>query len=107
MSAFLLHELATVTCMHAGTARPITVNPRVTVSGQVTLLLSTVHSISGCTLPPPPGANGPCVTGSWTTAATRVSSGGQPLLLFDSQSICTPSGTPLQVIQTQQRVKGT
>jgi hypothetical protein len=38
--------------------------------------------------------NGPCVTGQWLVAATRVFSNGQPLVLLDSQAICTPNGTP-------------
>jgi hypothetical protein len=37
-------------------------------------------------------------------AATRVTSNGQPLVLFDSQSVCAPTGTPLLVLSTQTRV---
>jgi hypothetical protein len=40
------------------------------------------------------------------TAATRVTLGGQPALLQDSQSLCVPTGTPLQVVVCQTRVKG-
>jgi hypothetical protein len=32
---------------------------------------------------------------------------GQPVLLQDSQSLCTPTGTPLTVMVTQVRVKAT
>jgi len=104
MPGFLLHVGATVLCQHAGQAQPTTPNPRVTVSGQPTVLVTAPYTIAGCTLPPPPAANGPCVTAQWTTAATRVTSNGQPLLLFDSQAICAPTGTPLNVIVTQTRV---
>ena len=34
MPGFLLHVGATVTCMHAGQAQPLTPNPRVMVGGQ-------------------------------------------------------------------------
>ena len=51
--------------------------------------------------------NGPCVTGQWITAATRILAGGQPVLLQDSQAICTPTGTGLQVVVTQPRVRAT
>jgi hypothetical protein len=44
------------------------------------------------------------VTAQWLTAATRVTSNGMPLLLFDSRSLCAPSATPLTVVQTQTRV---
>jgi hypothetical protein len=66
--------------------------------------MSAPYVIAGCTLPPPPGANGPCVTAQWVTGATRVTSNGVPLLLLDSQAVCAPTATPLSVVQTQARV---
>jgi hypothetical protein len=62
--------------------------------------------IAGCAMPPPIAGNGPCVTAMWLTAATRVTSMGMPVLLFDSQSVCIITGTPLKVVATQVRVKG-
>jgi hypothetical protein len=106
MPGFLLHAGAQVQCMHAGTAQPNAVNTRVLVSGQPTVVLSGPYSVAGCTLPPPPGANGPCVTAQWTTAATRITSNGQPLLLQDSQAICASSGTGVLILTTQTRAKG-
>jgi hypothetical protein len=44
------------------------------------------------------------VTAQFVTAATRVTSNGQPLLLLDSQATCVPTGTPLLVVLTQTRV---
>lgn len=107
MPGFLLHQGATVLCAHAGQAQPTAVNPRVTVSGQSTVISTAPYTIAGCTLPPPSAGNGPCVTAQWTSAATRLTSNGQALLLFDSQAICTPTGTPLQITATQTRVTGT
>jgi hypothetical protein len=103
---FLLHQGATVLCLHAGQAQPTAVNPRVKVGGQPVTTLSAPYTIAGCTLPPPIVANGPCVTAQWVTAATRVRAGGQPVLLQDSQAVCAPTGTGLQVVVTQIRVKG-
>ena len=107
MPGFLLHVGATVLCSHGGQATPATPNPRVTVSGQLTVVMSTPYMVAGCTLPPPPAANGPCVTAQWVTAAVRIKSNGLPLLLFDSQAICAPTGTPLLVTVTQTRTTGT
>lgn len=103
MPGFVLHVGASVLCSHAGQAQPTTPNPRVMVSGQPTVTIAEPWLIVGCALPPPPGANGPCVSAQFVTAATRVTSNGQPLLLFDSQAICVPTGTPLLVVASQMR----
>jgi hypothetical protein len=107
MPGFLVHFGATVLCSHAGQAQPTVVNPRVLVSGQPTVMITSPYVVAGCTLPTPPAANGPCVTAQFVTAATRVTSNGQPLLLLDSQSICAPTGTPLMIVVTQTRVTAT
>ncbi|KAA3662480.1 MAG: hypothetical protein DWQ04_13405 [Chloroflexi bacterium] len=107
MPGYILHQGATVLCLHAGQATPTAPNPRVKVSGQAVVTQAGPYSIAGCTLPPPPAANGPCVTASWTTAAARVKVGGMPVLLQDSQAVCVPTGTGLNIVVTQVRVKGT
>lgn len=106
MPGFLLHLGATVMCSHAGQATPVAPNPRVLVSGQPTVALTSMYAIAGCTLPPPSGGNGPCVTAQYVSSATRVLSNGVPLLLIDSQAICVPTGTPLIASVTQTRVSG-
>ena len=106
MPGFLLHMGATVLCAHAGQAQPTVPNPRVKVGGQQIVTLPTVYTIAGCTFPPPPAGAGPCVTAQFTMGATRVLAGSQPVLLQDSQAICTPTGTPLNIVVTQVRVKG-
>lgn len=103
MPGFLLHVGATVLCSHGGQAQPTVVNPRVLVGGQPTVAITSPYVVAGCTFPPPPAANGPCVTAQYVTSATRVTSNGQPLLLFDSQAICAPTGTPLMTVLTQVR----
>ncbi len=103
MPGFLLHVGAQVLCSHGGQATPTAPNPRVTVSGQPTVLITAPYVVAGCTLPPPPAANGPCVTAQWVTGTTRVTSNGQPLLVQSSQAIAVPTGTPLIIVATQTR----
>jgi hypothetical protein len=107
MPGFLLHLGATITCAHAGQATPVAPNPRVLVSGQPAVTLASTYVVAGCTLPPPSAANGPCVTAQYVTSALRVTASGQPVLLFDSQAICAPTGTPLIPVAAQARVIGT
>lgn len=107
MPGFLVHLGATVLCSHGGQAQPTAPNPRVLVNGQPTVTMPTPYVVAGCALPPPPAANGPCVTGQFVTGSTRVFSNGQPLLLLDSQAVCAPTGTPLMIVMTQTRVTGT
>lgn len=105
MPGFLLHVGATVMCAHGGQAQPTAPNPRVIVSGQPTVTMTAPYVVAGC-LFNVSGAPVPCVTGQWVTAATRLTSNGQPLLLLDSQAICVPNGTPLLIVATQPRVTG-
>jgi hypothetical protein len=93
-------------CSHGGQAQPSAPNPRVTLLGQPTVTMSAPYMVAGCAMPPPNAGNGPCVSAQWVTAATRVTSNGQPLLLLDSQAICAPTGTPLIISVTQTRVLG-
>jgi len=104
MPGFLVHVGAQVLCPHAGQAQPTVPNPRVMVSGQPTVTIAAPYVVAGCTLPPPPAANGPCITAQWISGATRVFSNGQPLVVQSSQAICAPTGTPLLIVATQTRV---
>ncbi len=106
MPGFLLHVGAIVQCAHGGVAQPTVPNPRVKVMGQPIVTQPAPYVIAGCAFPPPPAANGPCVTAQWVLGALRVKSDGMPVLLSDSQGICTPTGTPLTIAMTQVRVKG-
>jgi len=106
MPGFLLHVGAQVLCSHGGQAQPTVPVPRVTVSGQPVTAMGGPYVVAGCALPPPPVANGPCLTAQFITSATRVLVNSLPVLLLDSQSLCTPTGTPLMIVQTQTRVTG-
>jgi uncharacterized Zn-binding protein involved in type VI secretion len=105
MPGYLLHQGATVLCMHGGQAQPTTTDPRVKVGGQPVVTQSSLYSIAGCPFMYG-SAPSPCTTGQWITAATRVKAGGMPVILQDSQAACAPNGTGLNMVNTQMRVKG-
>jgi hypothetical protein len=106
MPGFLLHLGATVLCAHGGQAQPTQPNPRVRVTGQPVVTQAAPYTVAGC-----PFVAGvvpsPCVTAQWVTGAVRVRAGGVPVLLQDSQAVCVPNGTPLNIVVTQTRVRGT
>ena len=106
MPGFLLHLGASVMCAHGGQAQPAATNPHVKVGGQPLVTQSAIYNITSCPFTTSSGPM-PCVTAQWVSAATRVRAGGQPVLLQDSQAVCTPNGTPLTIVVTQTRVRGT
>jgi hypothetical protein len=105
MPGFLLHVGVVVQCVHAGQALPTVSNPRVTVSGQPIVTQASSYTIAGCSLSG--SGSPPCATAEWVSAAVRVRAEGQPVLLADSQAVCTPTGTGLIIVATQTRVQGT
>lgn len=105
MPAPILHLGATVTCMHAGQAQPTTPFPRVLVSGQPVVTLTTPYVVAGCALTG--SGSPPCVTAQWVSGATRVVAGGAPVVNLAGQAVCTPSGTGLIPLVTQPRVLAT
>lgn len=102
---FLLHQNATVLCMHGGQAQATAPNPRVLVGGQPVVTQLAPHTIAGCPFNVS-GSPVPCVTAQWTTGATRVFAGGAPVLLQSSQAVCVPNGTGVNIVMTQTRVQG-
>lgn len=101
----VLHQGATVMCLHGGQAQPTAPLPRVTVAGQAVTTQPPPWTVAGCPLVPSPTTPPPCVTATWLTAATRVRVMGQPVLLADSQAVCTPTGTGLLPTVVQPRVR--
>jgi hypothetical protein len=106
LPGFLVNLTTIVTCTHQGIAKPTMTVPNVLVMGQPIVVWTSPYVVAGCTLPPPPVANGPCVKAAFLTGATRVSANGIPVLLQDSQALCAPSGTPLQIKPPPTRVTG-
>lgn len=92
-------------CLHAGQAQPTAPNPRVKVGGQSVVTQTTPYTIAACALAS--SGNPFCATAQWITAATRVRADGIPVLLQDSQAVCASTGTGLNIVVTQMRVKGT
>jgi hypothetical protein len=102
----IVHLGATVMCMHGGMAQPIAPFPRVLVSGQPVATQAGPYAVAGCAFVPP-GGNGPCVTGQWVVAATRVFAGGAPIVVQGSVAVCAPTGTGLNVVVSQMRAMAT
>lgn len=105
MPGFLVHQGATILCLHGGTAQPVVTNPRVKVSSRPIVTQSSTYTIAGCSLTSPTAPF--CASAQWTTAATRVKAGGVPVVLQDSQATCVSTSTGLNIVLTQTRVKGT
>jgi uncharacterized Zn-binding protein involved in type VI secretion len=108
MAAALLSTASVLLCVHGGQGRAVSVSPRVRVAGSPVLLSGAPATVAGCTNPPPPpgpGA-GPCVTAQFTTAALRVRVQGVPVLLQNSSSVCSPTGTPLLASAAQTGTRG-
>jgi hypothetical protein len=106
MPGLLVQVGAQVMCAHGGQATPTVPNPRVMLNGTPSVLVTSPYLVAGCAFPPPPAANGPCVSGVWLTGTMRVLSNGQPLLCQSSTSLCAPTGTPMIIAVTQTRVLG-
>jgi hypothetical protein len=105
MPAPILHVGATVLCAHAGQATPMTPFPRVSVSGQPVVTLSSPYAVATCGLS---GSGAPpCATAQWVLGATRVLAGGVPVLTMTGHSVCVPTGTPLMPVVAQTRALAT
>ena len=73
MPAPVLHLGATVLCSHAGQATPVAPFPRVMLSGQPAVNLTSPYAIAACSLT---GSAPPCVTAQMVMGAARVMIGG-------------------------------
>lgn len=104
MAGLLLDTAAAVMCAHGGSAHPVTPNARVRVNGAPIATSSGTWVVAGCALPAQQG--GPCLIAQFTTAATRITASGQPVLLADSLAVAAPTGAPLLVASAQNRVRG-
>lgn len=100
----LLDAAAVAMCAHGGRAHPAAPSVRVRVNGAPIATSPGPWVVAGCPLPPEDG--GPCLVAQFMTAATRITSGGQPVLLADSLAIATPTAAPLIVASAQNRVRG-
>jgi len=105
MPAPILHLGATVLCTHAGQATPLAPFPRVLVSGQPIVTLTSPYAVAACALTGTPTP--PCVTAQWVVGAVRVLAGGAPVVTMAGTSVCVPTGTPLLPVVAQTRALAT
>jgi hypothetical protein len=105
MPAPILHLGASVLCTHAGQATPLTPFPRVLLSGQPAVTLSSPYAVVACALTGT--STPPCVTGQWMVGAARVLAGGVPVATMAGVSTCIPTGTPMLPVAAQTRVLAT
>src|SRR5260370_15353043 len=103
MAGFLLHQGATVMCLHGGQATPPVPNPRVLVMGMPTASIATPWLVAGC--PGIPPAVPPCVTGQWVVGTLRVTSMGQPLVVQSGAAVTAPGGATLVPVSMQPPVQ--
>ncbi len=98
----LLDAAAVVICAHGGLAHPAAPSARVRVGAVPIVTAPGPWLVAGCPLPAEAG--GPCLIAQFTTAATRVTSLGQSVLLTDSLAVAVPTGAPLTITSAQGRV---
>jgi hypothetical protein len=108
MPAPVLVLSSTVTCAHVGKGQPSPLSPKLKINGEPAALLTTQYAISGCTLPAATlGNSPPCVNGTFTVGATKVTSDGQALLIVGSTGTTVPNGTPMITAPSQPKVVAT
>jgi hypothetical protein len=101
----IVHLGATVMCAHGGTAVALSPFPRVTVSGQPVVTLTTQYAVAGCGLT---GTGAPpCLTGQWFAGAMRVLAGGTPVAIQTGMAASTPPSAPMLPLVVQPRAVAT
>jgi len=94
----MLTSTTQIKCAHAGTATPVSTNPKVTINAQPVVTIATQYTVAGCTFPSMSSGAPPCVKAQFTSASTKVTSYGQFVLLGDSQATTLPNGTPAIIV---------
>ena len=106
MAMAILDLGCTIECPHGGQATVTPGNTRVKVGGDFALLATDAMTIAGCSFNVA-SVSVPCVTIQWSIPASRVTVGGQQVLLETSAGAClNAAGTPqglasVNGIQTQ------
>ena len=106
----VLHTGTTATCPHGGSLNVIAAGARVLLGGMPAATLSDQGLVAGCALVIGTKPQ-PCVTTRWIVGATRVTAGGQPLLINPVTALCIsadqiPGGPPI-IAGSQTRVIAT
>jgi hypothetical protein len=104
VAGFILHEGAVVACKHPpGLATPNQTDTRVTVAGHHVMTVGRGYTVAACALNTT--SSPPCTTARWLTGAQRVSASGLAVAIDSGESLCMPSGSPLDPKVFQLRVK--
>lgn len=95
-------------CPHGGSVNLFTSNTVALADNAPALLLTDVHTVSGCPFFVGPKPQ-PCVTVRWMVGASQAKVHGVPVLLQNSVGICfsaeqIPQGSPV-IVQVQQQAK--
>jgi hypothetical protein len=109
----ILTTASTVQCPHGGTVSLTTSNAVAMIDGAPVLLLTDLHTVSGCPFQIPIGTGTkpqPCVTVRWLVGATQTNVNGTPVLLQSSTGLCLsaeqiPQGPPT-IVSVQQKAGG-
>jgi len=101
----IVHLGAAGLCGHGGVATPTAPVPRVLVSGQPVVTVSTPYVVAACALSTT--STPPCVTGQWLVGAVRVLAMGVPVAVQSGSSITMPTGTPMMPVALQPRASAT
>jgi hypothetical protein len=101
----LLTMTTPVFCQHGGKGQAVpTSEPRVLIEGQPVVVLSNSYAINGCPLEV---VGSPfCALAQWIIGAVRVMANGVPVLLANSQAVCLPTRTSVQIAPLPSRVLG-
>jgi hypothetical protein len=109
----ILTTASTVQCPHAGSVQLSTSNTVAKADGAPLLLVTDIHTVSGCPFQVPIGTGTkpqPCVTVMWQVGATQTKVNSTPVLLRTSVGLCfsaeqIPQGPPV-VVNVQQKALG-
>lgn len=113
MAAPILTTASTVLCPHGGTVSLSTSNAIAMADSAPMLLLTDIHSVSGCPFQVPAGPTTkpqPCVTVQWQVGATQTKVNSVAVLLQTSTGLCfsaeqIPQGPP-SIVNVQMKVQG-
>ncbi|MFN9630917.1 MAG: hypothetical protein ACK59A_11920 [Cyanobacteriota bacterium] len=94
MTTSILTQATIATCPHA---IPVTISAsgsKLQISGSPVALQGDQGSIAGCPFTTPEPKPQPCVTAEFAKAASKVSSGGTPVLLVNPSDQCKAGQIP-------------
>jgi hypothetical protein len=113
MASPILTTASTVLCPHGGSVSLSTSNTVAMADGAPMLLLTDIHTVSGCPFQVPAGPTTkpqPCVTVQWLAGATATRVNNVPVLLQTSTGLCfsveqIPQGPP-SIVNVQMKAQG-